>query len=162
MDTKRCSKCLQEKPLDAFRPYAYKRRDGTHKIRSICHQCDLDRSNNAREKAYKIEWARRNPEKCAAYNKSQTAKRREAASFDERLTTQNGVCAICHQPETIRMLNGTLRPLSMDHDHTTKQWRGLLCGRCNAGLGMFMDDIPLMQAAIAYLEQWKTTPLLTD
>ena len=37
---------------------------------------------------------------------------------------QNGVCAICGNPPKKRRL-------SVDHDHTTKKVRGLLCDVCN-------------------------------
>lgn len=39
----------------------------------------------------------------------------------------------------------------MDHDHETGEVRGLICPRCNTGLGVFDDNIELLQAAIEYL-----------
>jgi hypothetical protein len=49
------------------------------------------------------------------------------------LLAQNGVCALCGEPET-QTLKGTLISLSVDHDHKTGKVRGLLCIRCNRGL----------------------------
>lgn len=72
-------------------------------------------------------------------------------------TKQKGLCAICKQPETALHLRSpdsrkhTLQRLSVDHDHTTGRIRGLLCKRCNAGLGHFADDPSCLQAAVAYL-----------
>lgn len=43
-------------------------------------------------------------------------------------------------------------PLFIDHCHETKDVRGLLCRRCNHGLGFFKDKIDLMNNAIKYLE----------
>lgn len=57
-------------------------------------------------------------------------------SFNEMAARQDGRCAICRQPETL-VGRGTATPqnLSVDHDHATGTVRGLLCGRCNRGLG---------------------------
>jgi hypothetical protein len=63
---------------------------------------------------------------------------------------QCGVCAICKQPET-RVAKGTICTLSVDHDHETGRVRGLLCDKCNRGLGMFQEDMERLQSAINYL-----------
>jgi hypothetical protein len=46
-------------------------------------------------------------------------------------TAQGGRCWICHK---------TPRVLLRDHNHHTGQFRGLLCTKCNTGLGFFRDD----------------------
>lgn len=66
--------------------------------------------------------------------------------YQERLTAQGGVCGICGQPRLDH--NGKLHK---DHCHTTGEWRGLLCGHCNKGLGLFNDDPELLVAAAFYL-----------
>jgi hypothetical protein len=43
----------------------------------------------------------------------------------------NGVCEICGKPDP------KLRPLFVDHCHTTLKVRGLLCMKCNTGLGWY-------------------------
>lgn len=60
---------------------------------------------------------------------------------------QGEVCAICSTPPDVTRKRGGLH---VDHDHTTKQVRGLLREKCNQGLGFFRDDIDLMEAAIKY------------
>lgn len=64
------------------------------------------------------------------------------------LDLQNGVCKICGNKCSEK------RRLSVDHCHTTQQIRGLLCVRCNAGLGNFKDDPKRLKRAIEYLEDW--------
>lgn len=57
---------------------------------------------------------------------------------------QDGKCAICKQPSDKR--------LHIDHCHLSKKVRGLLCGPCNRGLGLFKDNPDLLIAAKDYLE----------
>lgn len=75
--------------------------------------------------------------------------------YRDQLAEQNGVCAICGLPESIRGKGGRTKPLAIDHRHTDGQVRGLLCQRCNTGLGFFGDDLDIMASAISYLQQKK-------
>jgi hypothetical protein len=43
--------------------------------------------------------------------------------------------------------------LQFDHDHTTGEFRGWLCGRCNRALGHAKDSIERLANLIAYLEE---------
>lgn len=42
--------------------------------------------------------------------------------------------------------------LMVDHCHTCGMLRGILCRKCNLGLGWFNDSIECLRAAIQYLE----------
>lgn len=42
--------------------------------------------------------------------------------------------------------------LAVDHNHKTNKIRGLLCNRCNRGIGFMRDSIDLLQKAIEYLK----------
>lgn len=73
--------------------------------------------------------------------------------YEEVLTSQDGVCAICREPETaIDRLSGLPRNLAVDHCHSRGHVRGLLCSKCNTALGAFKDDPVRLRAAISYLE----------
>ncbi len=63
--------------------------------------------------------------------------------YNERLTAQGGVCAICGKTE-----KGYLR---VDHDHATGRVRGLLCNYCNVALGQVQDNIATLENMISYL-----------
>lgn len=76
-------------------------------------------------------------------------------AYTDLLAEQGGVCAICHQPETTLTRRGFPRAMHVDHDHTTGAVRGLLCARCNAGIGMFGDDPARLGTAIEYLKSHK-------
>lgn len=41
--------------------------------------------------------------------------------------------------------------MHVDHCHTTNKVRGLLCHRCNVGLGYFKDRISYLKSATDYL-----------
>lgn len=64
------------------------------------------------------------------------------AEFDAMVIAQSGLCSICGAQ--------LIRPC-IDHCHAEGHIRGLLCGHCNTGLGMFKDDPVLLQRAIDYL-----------
>lgn len=74
--------------------------------------------------------------------------------YNEKLAQQEGHCAIC--PATPAEV-GTL---CVDHDHsccpTEKTCgnclRGLLCYRCNAGIGLLDDSVEKIVAAAGYIQ----------
>ena len=63
------------------------------------------------------------------------------ADYDRMFAAQDGVCAICGQPER----NGSC--LSIDHNHKTGIIRGLLCRSCKG------DSPELLKAALEYLQR---------
>jgi recombination endonuclease VII len=63
--------------------------------------------------------------------------------YDALLAKQGGVCAICRKHSK--------RRLCVDHCHLTGTVRGLLCDRCNLGLGYLKEDQASLVAALAYL-----------
>lgn len=74
--------------------------------------------------------------------------------YEVMLKKQGGACAICFKEETQRSnKNGKVDDLRVDHDHSTNKNRGLLCSKCNFGLGQFNDNTTLLERAIEYLKK---------
>lgn len=67
-------------------------------------------------------------------------------TYNHILDLQNGKCAICENfsPD---------RALAVDHNHATKQIRGLLCTYCNSVVVNLLENRPeLLAKAKVYLE----------
>ena len=62
-------------------------------------------------------------------------------------TDQDGLCPICCKQLPVG------KQTNVDHDHETGKVRGLLCGKCNKGLGFFNDNEATVANAAKYL--WK-------
>jgi len=109
---------------------------------------------------YKRRYRIKNKEKIQEYNRTHIESQRRRSrkttikehgltleQYQEMYDEQNGCCAICsiHQ-------NELKQALCVDHNHQTNKIRGLLCGKCNRGIGYLNDNIDLLQAAINYLK----------
>lgn len=125
----RCKDCDKELPLGAF----YIRKSGK----------DRGKPTAARCRAHVLAADSRTDWK---YN----------TDYAAMLASQGGRCAIC----------GTAEPrgkgkFHVDHDHSCcgekrscgKCVRGLLCQRCNTGIGYFDDNPDLMRKAIEYVSR---------
>jgi hypothetical protein len=65
--------------------------------------------------------------------------------YDALLARQGGICAICKRKPG-------KAPLCVDHCHICHVVRGLLCHKCNCGIGYLEDDPRLLRAALVYLD----------
>lgn len=72
--------------------------------------------------------------------------------YNIMLEEQDGVCAICGNPETAISRWGTPLSLAVDHCHETGRVRGLLCRNCNVTLGRAGDNVELLRSMADYLE----------
>ena len=82
--------------------------------------------------------------------------------FSELLESQGGACAICGGQEPKRAA------MSVDHNHECcppetrgcdRCRRGILCSRCNMGIGLLGDDPDVLIAAAKYLLSFPLIPL---
>lgn len=67
-------------------------------------------------------------------------------AYESMMESQGGVCAICRSGPKYGH-----RMLTVDHCHSTGSVRGLLCGECNLAIGLFGEDVELLDMALAYV-----------
>ena len=104
---------------------------------------------NRKKKPYKYEY--KDKEKRNLYSREFKLKKKFGITIDDynkMLESQNGVCAIC-----LSNKSGGTGVFHVDHDHITGKIRGLLCQRCNTGLGLLYDSEDILLKAITYLRK---------
>jgi hypothetical protein len=134
---KTCGKCLIKKPVTGFHR-SVRSRDG---FAVWCKECSSANGKN---------WRNKNKEKCYEVSRKNQLMRNfriTEREYIELLVKQNGECAICGASSA----DAAGSKLCVDHDHSTGEIRGLLCRRCNAGLGFFNDDKELVKEAASYM-----------
>ena len=166
---KRCVKCGVTQPLEAF----YRAKGTRDGLRGDCKSCFKARAkaryplvreaNIARAQKWRdenIERFRENQRRMRSTPEGKAKQRTghlkrkygmTVEQYDTILSEQGGGCAICGRKP---------RPdisLHIDHDHETGAVRGILCFRCNNGLGDFDDDAVLLQQAVAYVVSHQAT-----
>jgi len=118
----------------------------THRPGKPVSQCTKCRV--AYNKAYRNE----NKEKFFAVERKSKLKNTYGITpeqYDLMLTEQNSRCAIC----SAKKPGGRTKMFFIDHCHSTGNIRGLLCMRCNTGLGLFLDSQKFLANAISYLKE---------
>lgn len=96
------------------------------KLSNLCKECDKTKSKEFRINKYGL----------------------TIIEHLDLLKNQDYKCAICGDKDDWKSLN-------IDHCHSSGKVRGLLCTKCNTGLGMFNDKTELLLLAATYLEQSK-------
>lgn len=142
-----CSACRQDKPWASFAPCPGRRPFG---LASHCLECDGGRKAAQKRQKY---WAL-TPDERRVFNRRQNIRRFGITldDYEERFKAQRGVCAICRKPESVEHHStNEVQPLVVDHDHDSGAVRGLLCTRCNKGIGLLMHRPEVLEAAAAYL-----------
>ena len=150
----------KEKKLAARREYRKKNRQ---------HFLDKDREYRSRSRGKRLaaaaEWRKKNPERLAAYYKTQYARKKAfyvdynrasalrrnygitIEQYESMYRDQNGSCAVCVG------VNISGRRLAVDHDHKTGKIRGLLCSRCNSAIGLARESKDILLDLFQYLDK---------
>lgn len=177
---KTCKKCEIEKPIEDFYFYKskkfrdglcracrnqfnknwrrqksssifYKREELLKQDKNVCHVCEKVKPLQAFSKSKHVTTGYHNTCKSCKSLADKNTKLKACYGisldhYNQMLASQKGVCKIC-----MSKLTGT-KNVCVDHDHKTQLIRGLLCNRCNRGLGLFQDDVKILLSAAKYLK----------
>lgn len=144
---KTCKNCGLEKPLDQYYTHPKTRDRKGSWCKSCLHKRLAEKRKDPEQRELWKEYGRRS-----------TLKKRygiTVTDYDAMVEAQNGLCAICERKSS----GGGRTPdsrLAVDHNHETGKVRALLCGMCNQGIGMFKEDVEIMQRAIDYLNSHRS------
>lgn len=163
---KGCQKCAKEK-INAIRYQTqYELAKQNQKICGCCHEILSFTEFAPEPKGRKIgkvgAWCKncckkktknRYKHRIKKYNLNKYGLSLEA--YDDLLKAQNYRCKICgiYVKDAPGVGSSKGGVLCVDHDHLTNKVRGLLCSKCNTGLGLFFDDISNLEKAILYLKE---------
>jgi hypothetical protein len=154
MDIKTCIICQGAKEPKDF-PNA-----GYGKLKSKCKVCDSKaksekyhanlEANREKNRIKAVKFRGNRKDKSRDYD----LKRNYGISseiYEQMKKDQDGKCAICKTDDP----KGRHGVFAVDHCHTTGKVRGLLCNKCNVGLGSFRDNVESLENAIKYLTELK-------
>ena len=133
---KKCSKCKEIKQLNEF----HNSKNGKLKVHHYCKMCH----SGYRKQKYVYNKSKcRDAQLKSKYNLTEL-------ELNKMFIAQDKKCMICkNQYSSASRQSG----LQVDHCHRTGKVRGLLCSNCNIGLGMFKDNIHILESSILYLKQ---------
>ncbi len=129
---KECGRCEEAKPGREF----HRNRSTTDGLHWVCAECN-----------------QHPPDRKVAYDAEKERERHYADygltldDLQQMFEDQDGRCAICDTP-----FDDDLVP-HVDHCHETGRVRGLLCIRCNTGIGLLGDNEDRLAEAIRYLRE---------
>jgi hypothetical protein len=132
----------KRKEYDASRPYRNRRLEQKEYYR---HHGGKERKQQWYANGGKIK--HRFGQRLRRYGFSQT-------DFQKMFAEQEGKCAICQAPLDDSAAERLSIP-HVDHDHKRGFIRGILCLRCNTGLGWFLESTEILERAIQYLRSFE-------
>ena len=139
-----CCSCKELKDITEFSKNRCQK-DG------FCHQC-----KSCVKKSYSPEKERlkylKNKEKSIKRSTNWRMKHKFGITSDDKknmFLCQNKLCKICSTEMTL--VGGSDNSAQIDHCHKTGKIRGIICRKCNLGIGHFNDSPELLEKAIKYL-----------
>lgn len=146
---KMCRHCLVELPMEAFGVNS-RTSDG---LQNACKPCankmvaESRARNPERHRKASRRWNAANGDQVhdAYLNRTYGI---DHAEYERMFDAQGGRCAICKSSDP----GPRTKRFHVDHCHDTGKVRGLLCSRCNTGIGQLKHDQARLLAAQEYLK----------
>ena len=157
MNSKICTKCGKEKRIDCFDKskgrYEYRCKD----CRRIQQKENwkikyMDSENKKRRSEQVKKWRKENPESwyySRLARKFGMSKNSFSEWYRKSWKIQKGRCCICN----IKLIKHG-QNTHVDHCHLKIQLRGILCSKCNLGIGLLKDSPEACLKAAAYLKKF--------
>jgi len=145
----RCKECLnmKQKEYRDSNKEKIKEKNARNNAKRILKNPDRDYKKEYQDKKEKLGNLYSLHKQCKSY-------KIELQDYFDMVSRQDNKCAICGNEET--RICGTTKGqqrLCIDHCHSTKKVRALLCHACNTGIGKFKEDEGLLMKAIEYLRK---------
>lgn len=131
---KTCPRCKKEYDASEF--------PGKKKRSGWCRTCCAERS-----RAY----YQNNKEKAKLAHKKWVLEHRDRVAFLKAKSSYGITEAEFNNLKRVCVICGDVKELKIDHSHQSGRIRGMLCDRCNKGLGFFRDDPTLLLRASDYI-----------
>jgi hypothetical protein len=145
METKHCPDCDRDLPLDDF----YRAPKGALGRQRRCKPCHVAHTGNYYAGLSPERKARRIAQiKAKKYGMTLEQMQALVAAHDDN-------CDLCGKPDTTHRKRTWTRQLTLDHDHVTGRYRGLICSECNLALGHTKDDPALLRRMADYVERFR-------
>jgi len=166
---KTCPKCTVRKPLSAY----HKNKCRSDGLATHCKECTSEMlrewrvANPERAKAISRKTKQKhidaNRARCRAYAKAKRAEnpgyfRARHLKFAYGLTPAEWQAMFDAQEQRCKIC-GTNNPRGKrarwhtDHNHATGKVRGILCSKCNSGIGLMEENVEVLQKAAAYVKE---------
>lgn len=144
---RKCRKCGLEAHTNEELELFVNKKKAKHGKAQLCKKCNQDITKD---------WTLKNREKYLEWRKDRKKKGLDSGikancdniyfcTVDEYYTRMktSSICEVC----------GTKENLCYDHCHDTLEFRGVLCKKCNTGIGMLGDTLDSLKKAVAYLSR---------
>lgn len=158
---KKCTKCGVEKPLSEFNKKSSTKTGfdlWCKACKSVAHKNWILANPQKRKEAKKRanDWNTENKDRRKIIVQKNNYKKRYGLTVDQKqqlVDSQAQKCAICKND----LKNA--HDVCVDHNHETGAVRGILCRKCNLGLGHFKDNALFLKSAVKYLKKYNAKTL---